>query len=65
MFSTYSILKRLEKEGHMVDIPAKWGIKLPMDSIAEVAALDEKLGSAVITESSGKQSTCRLEMVII
>jgi hypothetical protein len=65
MVSIHSILKRLEKEGHIVDIPAKWGIKLPMDSIEEVAALDEKLGSLIRIESNGQKSICRLEMVLI
>jgi hypothetical protein len=57
-------LKRLEKDGHIVDIPEKWGIKLPMDTIEEVAAFDEKLGWGTKTDSSGEQGNCRLEMVL-
>jgi hypothetical protein len=55
----------LEREGVVIDIPAKWAINLPMDSIEEVAAFDEKLRSGVRTESAGNQSICRLEMVRI
>jgi hypothetical protein len=43
-----------------VDIPAKWGIKLPMDSIVEVAAFNEKLKSRTTDEDG---TDCKREMV--
>lgn len=45
-----------------MDVPAKWGIKLPMDSLEEVAAFNEKL-KLVTTDEDGKESHCKLEMV--
>lgn len=45
-----------------MDVPAKWKIKLPMDSLEEVAAFNEKL-KMVTTDNDGMESHCRLELV--
>lgn len=53
---------RLEKDGFLVDIPAKWKIKLPMDTLEEVAEFNKKL-LMVTTDDNGAESSCKMELV--
>jgi len=57
-------LKRLEEDGYTEDIPEKWGIRLPMDTMDEVAAFAKKMCWGPTVDSSGKEAVCRIEMVL-
>jgi len=57
-------LKRLEEDGYIEDIPEKWGIRLPLDTMEEVAAFDEKMRLGRTVDSAGKEAVCKIEMVL-
>jgi hypothetical protein len=54
----------LEEDGYTEDIPEKWGIRLPMDTMDEVAAFAKKMCWGPTVDSSGKEAVCRIEMVL-
>lgn len=45
-----------------MNVPEKWGIRLPMDSIEEVKAFNDKL-KLVTTDEDGNMSYCKQELV--